>query len=399
MNQSPIKLDQPVKTPLLTTLLIILLQTVSAQTVHFFVTPQATNPAFTAAQDSHAIGYLNGTPQQKLFVFIGGTGSSSSQDYGALIDYVTGLGYHTINLSYPNNVAAASMAGDSDSLIFDHYRQELCYGTPVSADVTVDSLNSIYSRLLNLLQYLKLNNSSQGWSQYLTSGGQPEWSKIVVAGHSQGSGHAAYLAKYHPMERVLMFSGPNDYSDFYSNSGHWVRQSGISPVTRYFSYLSLNDEAVDYAKQFVVLAGLGMLQADDSTYVDNQSSPFGYSHCLYTTQAPGFVLLNHNVPVKNSVLNKEVWNYMLSTPIPVSRGEEIKASAFRISPNPTRNLVQVETSKSLGDADWMVMDMHGRMLTRGIVPVSGRFSVDMEKLPAGIYLLKAGRESVRIIRE
>ena len=71
-----------------------------------------------------------------------------------------------------------------------------------------------------------------------------------------------------------MFAGTNDYSDFYSKSANWIRQSGITPVNRFYSYLSLNDEAVSYFKQFEIISRLGMLLNDDSTHVDNLSPPY-----------------------------------------------------------------------------------------------------------------------------
>jgi hypothetical protein len=218
-------------------------------------------------------------------------------------------------LSYLNSVAAASLANSNDSLVFDKYRQEVCFGTPISNDVTVDSLNSIYTRALKLIKYLDVTYPSQNWGQYLASPSSINWSKVIVGGHSQGSGHACYLAKQYLVERVLMFSGPNDYSNFFSGPANWLNQAGTTPINRHYSYLSLNDEVVAFSKQFANISGLGMFVSDDTTFVDNISSPYGNSRCLYTTQPPGLVLLNHNATIKLSTINNDVWTYMLTSTI------------------------------------------------------------------------------------
>ena len=74
-----------------------------------------------------------------------------------------------ISLSYPNNVATAPLGASSDSLVFDKYRQELCFGTPLISVVSVDTLNSIFTRTLKLIQYLALTYPLQNWEQYLAT--------------------------------------------------------------------------------------------------------------------------------------------------------------------------------------------------------------------------------------
>ena len=60
-----------------------------------------------------------------------------------------------------------------------------------------------------MLTYMHATYPNEGWGQYLV-GGAPNWSVITVAGHSQGAGHAGYMAKLHVLDRVAMFSGPGD---------------------------------------------------------------------------------------------------------------------------------------------------------------------------------------------
>lgn len=50
-----------------------------------------------------------------------------------------------------------------------------------------------------------------GWSEYLgPNNDAPAWSKTVIAGHSQGASHAAYIAYSRPVWGAMVFSGPQD---------------------------------------------------------------------------------------------------------------------------------------------------------------------------------------------
>jgi pimeloyl-ACP methyl ester carboxylesterase len=67
------------------------------------------------------------------------------------------------------------------------------------------------------------------------------WSRIAVAGHSQGAGHAAYIAKKYEVDRVLMFSGPQDYFDDLAQPAAWEKQPGATAPSRFFAFLNLHD--------------------------------------------------------------------------------------------------------------------------------------------------------------
>src|SRR5690606_32088988 len=74
-----------------------------------FVKPILTDPNYTAVQDSHMVIRNSSTQLNKLFLFLGGT-NSSTQSYQAICTYAAQLGYDVINLSYINSIAAASLA-------------------------------------------------------------------------------------------------------------------------------------------------------------------------------------------------------------------------------------------------------------------------------------------------
>lgn len=350
-----------------------------------FVKPILTDPNYTAVQDSHMVIRNSSTQLNKLFLFLGGT-NSSTQSYQAICIYAAQLGYDVINLSYINSIAAASLANNSDSLVFYKYRQEVCYGTPISPDVSVDSLNSIFTRTLKLIQYLHATYPSQNWNQYLINSTTINWSKIAVAGHSQGGGHACYLAKSHDVDRVLMFSSPNDYSNYYNHAANWLRTAGSTSINKHFAYLSVLDEVVSFDKQLHNLQGLGLYPFYDTTFTDNLNPPYSYSHCLYTKQTPGLAILYHNSTVKQSSINQSVWNYMLTSETSTGIENNITQNRISIYPNPASSSIYIQSQDILIDKIYYVYTSTGQLLMSG--RISNSNSIDISELKAGLYFIK-----------
>lgn len=365
-----------------------------------FIKPIQTDSGYSSTEDSSAVSRNTNFHYNKLFLFIGGTNSSSSTDYDALRLHSANLGFDFINLSYPNDVAAASLGDEDDSLAFDKYRQELCFGIPASDAVNVDTLNSIYTRTLKLIQYLDATYPSENWGQYLTSPNTIDWSKIIVGGHSQGAGHACYLAKQFLVDRVLMFSGPNDYSNYFSNSAYWLRDDGETPANNHFAYLSLNDEIIDFSKQFVNISGLGMLANDDTTQVDNNSPPFGNSKCLYTTQSPGIALLHHNVPIKFSTINQNVWTYMLTTEVTTGIGKNTEVGNITIFPNPTTDYIFLNFGVLQSKMSYSIYNLSGQLVKSGIhFEQTKNHMIDISNFELGAYILVVNGLSKKIIKK
>ena len=178
----------------ITILLLVINLNLFSQLETFYVSPNQTDPDYTI-QDSNYIAINASTQINKLFLFFGGSFSSPG-NYKFICKVAADMGYDAISLCYPNGVPVYPLGSTADSLVLDKFRQEICFGTPRSIFVSVDTLNSIYTRTLKLIQYLSVTYPSQNWGQYLLTATTLDWSKIAVSGHSQGSGHAAYLAIY-----------------------------------------------------------------------------------------------------------------------------------------------------------------------------------------------------------
>lgn len=204
------------------------------------VNPNQTDSSIETVHGPHIAMYdPQSASRHQLFLFLVGTGNKAESSL--TIDNVfAGWGYHVISLDYENNVLAASCAHSSDSSTFGRYRAAIVTGAPVSKKIKIDPANSILNRLQKLLVFLTKNNPDGGWEEFVNNG-QPVWSRIIVAGHSQGSGHAAYIGKLFSVERVLMFSGPQDYMDDLNEPAPWLARKSATPSSRFFAFLNVKD--------------------------------------------------------------------------------------------------------------------------------------------------------------
>lgn len=276
----------------------------------YLVNPFETNKSYAAAEEDHYVVRNNKKHLNKLVLFIGGS-YSVPKDYYIFCNHAASIGFDVISLSYPNNTATAPLGSSSDQFIFDKYRDEICFGNSVSDVVAVDVFNSVNIRILKLIQYLKTTYPNESWEQYLATQNTVEWSKIIVAGHSQGSGHACYLAKKNLVNRVLMFSGPNDYSSYYRAAGNWLTENGVTPLAKQFSLLHVQDEIVPFANQIANIRGLGLLSNTQTpTIIGALSAPYGNSRSLSINIA---AMSFHSSTIGENAILPGVWTYMLTT--------------------------------------------------------------------------------------
>jgi len=350
-----------------------------------YISPVDVDINYDPDDAAHGVVKNTASPNNKLFLFIGGS-FSVPFIYQGISNFAGNEEFDVINISYPNSVAAATLSNSSDSLVFNKYRQEICYGTPVSPDVSVDTLNSIYTRTVKLLNYLDVTFPSENWGQFLMQSGELDWTKIIVGGHSQGGGHAAYFGKVNNVDRVLMFSGPNDYSDFYNISANWLRANSQTDRNRYFAYLSLLDEVVPFEKQLVNIEGIGIYPLYDTTFVDVLNDPYNNSRCLYTTQDPGS-FMNHSATVIQSDINREVWRYMLNSQIMTHTNDVEEPIQISVYPNPVISTLNVTSASELKNGNYKIISLNGRTVSTGTFLNPQSKYLDVSSLKTGCYIL------------
>lgn len=279
------------------------------QNVSVLVQPMQTDVNYAASDKSHYIVRNTKTHLNKLLLFMGGSYSIPT-DYNTICDHAASIGLDVISLSYPNDVATAPLGTSLDPNIFTNYREELCFGNQISSVVSVDTLNCITTRAIKLLLFLKSTYPDQNWGQYLTSSNTPEWNKIIVAGHSQGSGHACYVGKKYLVDRVVMLAGPNDYSTYFNSPANWLTQNGQTPLNKQYSLLHTQDEIVPYFYQVENVKALGLLSSTQvPTLADNLTPPYLNAYVL-SLNIPALSFHSSTVG-KNSVLPK-IWTYLFT---------------------------------------------------------------------------------------
>jgi len=106
----------------------------------------------------------------------------------------------------------------NDAIYGGTYGADRIYSDGASFWTAVDPLDSIAGRLGLLLAKLDSENPEEGWDHYYepamgeypVSLPTPKWEKIAFMGHSQGAGHAAYLAQTKKIAGAVLLSGPQD---------------------------------------------------------------------------------------------------------------------------------------------------------------------------------------------
>lgn len=168
-----------------------------------------------------------------LVVFFAGSGMTPDK-HDQVLQMAAYAGYRTIGLSYDNTGTLESQCAAAGDCV-DCYglaRNEIIKGldTRQTALTVVERADSILERLYNLLSALHADDLADGvdddhWHDYYNAPfsipgpvninfltfNSIRWNKVIVAGFSQGGGHAAKIARDTPVHGfVLLDGGAND---------------------------------------------------------------------------------------------------------------------------------------------------------------------------------------------
>jgi hypothetical protein len=198
-----------------------------------------------------------------LLVFLGGSRSVPAS-YTDITAVAAARGYAAIDLRYPDrNVVGAScgrkLDPDKANACFAGQRGATIFGSGVrygpgmptwsAPAVSVSRSDSVVNRLVALLRHLAAADPAEAgyWRSFLVTnpaspygGAYPDWARIVVAGHSQGGGHAAFLASTLPVRGAIMFSSVND--NVRGASADWITAPSATPLDRYWGLVNASDE-------------------------------------------------------------------------------------------------------------------------------------------------------------
>lgn len=179
-----------------------------------------------------------------LALFLPGTGGKPENAKG-LLHLVADQGYRVIGLSYNDEPSVSQICPRSPQpSCFANFRSVRTFGRG-SGPVNNSYAESIEGRLSSLLRYLNTENPEAGWSAYLTDDGKPQWSRILVSGLSQGAGMAAFIAKSHPVYRVVLFSSPWDNVGPEHRPAPWLSEPSATPMDRWWAERHVRENTTD----------------------------------------------------------------------------------------------------------------------------------------------------------
>lgn len=223
--------------------------------VTYRVRPSETDPSITRYDSPHYIVFDSTRPHTaNLLLFLSGTGGNPAGASDFLV-VAAGQGYRVISLAYNDEPAIIQVCPrDPDPRCSGRAREKRIFGDDVTSRIDDTPAESIVNRLVKLLIKLDHDHPSDGWGQYL-AGDAPNWERIVVSGHSQGAGMAAYIAQRKVVARVVLFSSPWDYYGRDREIAPWVRDgNGVTPRDRWFGAYHERENTADLiAREYAAL--------------------------------------------------------------------------------------------------------------------------------------------------
>lgn len=286
------------------------------------ILPADTSAAITTNLQAHFA--INPSPQVaakgRLFVMLPGTGGIPAV-YRDIVRTGAARGYHALGLTYPNDEAVERLCGSfADPDCAGKVRREIITGEDLSTLVAVNAANAITTRLTVLLQFLDRSFPAEGWGQFL-SGGQPDWSRITIAGHSQGGGHAGYFAKLVALDRAVMFAAPGDTGVAPGTAAQWISLPNVTAASRQYGFIHVSDPLVPLATASRAWDVIGLGAFGPLTSVDGSAAPFGNARQLTTALPPNpnptgpSASPAHGAPVVDGVTPRDAQGRPLYAPV------------------------------------------------------------------------------------
>jgi len=278
---------------------------VNAQTITWDSVRPTTTDATIASDAYNTRHYMLKSSQDtmhSLVIFLPGTYRYPG-NYKFMMEQLALLGHHVIGISYKYDPPVNAICSTTDDVTC-HYRarMETIDGVDRHPSVSVDNANSILNRIKKLLQYLVTNKPGEGWDQYY-SGGEVQWNKVIITGHSQGAALAGIMGHEFPVKRTVMFS----VIDFLSSGAipSWV--DNTTNHENYYALIHAKDELIAFYRAQIGWEKLGMTEYGAMANIDCNSYPFNNTHLLYTNYVSSSFLSDkyHNGTSLDIYINTE----------------------------------------------------------------------------------------------
>ena len=262
------------------------------------IPPTAPDPATTGPSAPNVVMVgPESTWNGLLVVFLPGSGAQPKccLDFLAL---AASLGFHVIGLTYDNSAAVARRCRD-DLACYGEERRNIFNGGTPTAHLTTPPHDTIQHRLVALLSYLNALYPDEGWAPYLPSSSSvPDYSRIVMTGHSQGGGEAAFIGTVRMVKGVVALSSPPDTNSKLV-AATWlaaVRQGQATPANRFYAFVHTGDPFGSRILADWTAMGLaGLSSPPGPISVDTSGPPYGGAHELVSSAPlPSVALATHD---------------------------------------------------------------------------------------------------------
>ncbi|TPW76738.1 hypothetical protein [Schumannella sp. 10F1B-5-1] len=226
-----------------------------------------TGPASDGRILRFKLSYLKGSPEnpnaknyaqhvegdRPLLLFLPATGATPG-DYQEFLSTAVASGYNVLGLQYWNIGKSVTRTCGADANCYTDVQRNRFDGTRPGKFSRVDAANSILHRFRASIAYLQEHDPKGDWDRFLDDR-DPVWSRIVLAGHSQGGGESAFIAHYHRVRGVLMFSSPVE--TFGDTVASWIGKPGATPLGRMYAFDVQSDMYYDRIVPTWAHLGLG----------------------------------------------------------------------------------------------------------------------------------------------
>ncbi len=199
------------------------------------VKPSVTDARITASDFPHVVISGQAAKPGNVLLYLPGTGGRPPGPL-PFLNRAVERGYRVISLSYVDTPAVAqvcvgaTLLGDPECA--RKFRQKRIYGDDATMFISDSPQDSIMNRFEKLLRYLVAADPQGQWNQYLDND-SPIWSRVAVAGQSQGGGMAEFIAQRQVVARVIAFSGGWDLSRPGEVAG-WYFDKSVTPRDRWY---------------------------------------------------------------------------------------------------------------------------------------------------------------------
>jgi hypothetical protein len=266
-----------------------------AVTTQRYIVPSSTaidGETITDGHDHFLVLPDAGATRPELFLWLSGSGFRPD-DFEVMLTVAATAGYRALALSYPNQHTVDSFCTPPpaidecdetiDASCDEAVRDEIIYGQNTPC-INLMATNSIVHRLNRLLQFLHAEDATAGYDDYFTSDGGIVWEKIVVAGWSQGGGHAGIIARDHCVARALYASKGAGVIGNDDTSGNlelvpWVDYPRATPPEREFGSTHADERAMSYSPE--VFHRWGILDFGDYVDIDDLASLLTSGECSH----------------------------------------------------------------------------------------------------------------------